>query len=76
MKPYYYVNRQGVAALHGQHSTLQDALFESKRLAKKHPGQAFEILAVIGITMSREVNTFWMDGIEFQNLTKTTKPNT
>ena len=76
MKPYYYVNRRGDRAPLVQHSTLQDALFESNRLAKKHPGQAFEILAVMGITMSREVNTFWMDGIEFQNLTKTNKPNT
>jgi len=63
MKPYYYVfKHDGGHPPTRKHETIEDAIKESQRLAKLHPGQIFEICKVIAITQCTEPNTFWMDG--------------
>ena len=64
MKSYYYVNRAGCVNPAVKHATLELAVAESKRLAAKHPGVAFEILQCLGISQTVSVNTFWLDAPE------------
>jgi hypothetical protein len=63
MKKYYYVYRNGQFkyAPTVKHPTLADAQAESIRLATQHPGEAFEILALVGITQTTTAQTFWVD---------------
>ena len=67
MKPYYYVlgpqeNKQNL-----RHESLGNAQKEAERLANKHTGIAFEILACVGLSQTSNVNTFWMDGVNPPN---------
>jgi hypothetical protein len=63
MKKHYYVYRTGTErrAPTVKHPTLADAQAESIRLATQHPGDAFEILALVGITQTTTAQTFWVD---------------
>jgi len=64
MTPYYYIIRPGSSAPKVKHHSLRSAVTEAERLAKQHPGVAFEIAKVIAITQTTQVSTFWMDGEE------------
>lgn len=68
MKIYYYVYDSGNKAPRVRHATLEQAEAEAKRLAQSFPGYAFEILAAIGITSVPKAQTFWMDGINPENI--------
>ena len=62
MKPYYYVFTPGGSAPTLKHATQAEAVAESLRLAKKHLGQAFEVLKCVAISQTSEASTFWVDG--------------
>lgn len=63
MKTYYYVYKVGGNAQKYKHKTRLKAQTEAERLAAKHPGDHFEILACVGISSTPvpKVSTFWMD---------------
>lgn len=65
MKPYYRILRLD----HGraptvQHATLKEAETEALWLAGQHPGEAFEILQVLGVARTTMPSVFWNDGVE------------
>lgn len=68
MKIYYYVYEYGNRAPRVRHATLKQAESEAMRLAQASPGSTFEILASIGITRMSLPQTFWMDGINPENI--------
>jgi hypothetical protein len=61
MKPYYYVYKIGGAPPVVRHENLKSAHDEAMRLATKTPGETFEILKAIAITMVSKNNTFWFN---------------
>jgi hypothetical protein len=61
MKSYYYIYRVGHSKPTIKHYSLSAAVKESQRLSNQHPGDAFEILKCLAITMTTTANTFWMD---------------
>lgn len=63
MKPYYYIlNTSRIYAPTIRHATLADALRESERLAKKHPGDHFEVLKCVAIShIPKPTITFFLD---------------
>jgi hypothetical protein len=68
MKPYHYVFRVGGSNPWIKHETLQAATAESERLAAQHPGDSFEILLCMGVTRTTTPQTFWMDGVTFEEI--------
>lgn len=65
MKPYYYVYRRGFGAPSMRHEFLHLAQAEAERLAEKHPGETFEILKCVALSVVKKpASTFWMDGEE------------
>jgi hypothetical protein len=68
MKIYYYVYLHGNKAPRVRHATLEQAELEAMRLAQASPGSAFEILAAIGVVRCTTPLTFWMDGINPENI--------
>ena len=63
MKPYYKIHKIGGGPSAYKHATLDEAVQESERLAKKEPGDVFEILMCLGVTQCNKPSTFWNDGI-------------
>lgn len=68
MKIYYYVYLHGNKAPRVRHTTIKQAELEAMRLAQSSPGSAFEILAAIGVVQCTTPQTFWMDGINPENI--------
>jgi hypothetical protein len=68
VKPYFYVYRPQYGAPFVRHATIQEAQAEAERLAVKHPGITFEILASVGLTSTtaQPPSTFWMDGVSIK----------
>lgn len=69
MKPYFYIFNSKREKPTTKHATLEKAKAEAERLARKHPGESFEILLAIGVSRCPESLTFWYD-----NITKSGKP--
>lgn len=63
MKPYYYTSHTKGDWPRVRHVTLESARDEAMKLAGENPGENFEILACIGITLTTTPSTFWMDGV-------------
>jgi len=69
MKPYYYVYEYGNKAPRVRHATLEQAETEAKRLAVITPAtRQVEILMAIGVALVTTPKTFWMDGVNPENL--------
>ncbi len=68
MKPYYYIFRVGGSHPRIKHDTLESAITESERLAAQHPGDSFEILLCLGVTRTTTPQTFWIDGVTFEEI--------
>ena len=68
MKPHYYVFRQfltraAIILPTVKHETLELAVKEAERLAKKYEGDTFEVLKVVAITrVTKPAITFYVDG--------------
>jgi len=69
MKPYYYIYRVGGSHPKTKHFTVEFAISESNRLAAQHPGETFEILICVATTRCTTPATFWMDGVNPEDLT-------
>jgi hypothetical protein len=68
IKPHYYVYRQGGQAPTRKHETLVEALYESKRLAERHPNVEFEILKVVGVSFTTAAETLWDESMSHSEI--------
>ena len=68
MRPYYYIYRVGGSHPKTKHFTVESAIKESNRLAAQHPGDTFEILICVATTRCTTPTTFWLDGVNPENL--------